>query len=350
MKQSAHQVDISELNKEQVVDGLLFELEDVSRLTTSPLIDELFCQSVQKTSHDFREAVLREIAPIPPGRKRPNRSDQADTLNMEIEDIDETFLDWYLGISSLEGLDQARRIIHAKIDLVINHSDYRDAIEGYRNQNTASIWRNTLYAFLAKNGFNHAEHITPETPLYHGLCMSGDDAELDFNEQQDLITATEYINKLKSILKDGIKASPNAENLPCLDSAFCVTNIKNTYGLLAVKFSVSPKQKVWNRSGGFASLSSEGYQLVVPVVTQPIIQKDFEVVIRSAGFFQNMAGAATKDVFGQMSKKEHQAYVSQLCKLLNSEGIPFRMIDPDGTEREPRTKVKQNNSSSVAAE
>ena len=341
--------DKPNLDKDQVYDGMLFELEDVSRLTTSPRLDRLFHESIEKTSYGFRETVLRALIPIPRGRQLPNRSDKADTLNLEIEDIDVTFLDRYLKKSSLEALDQARQSIHEKVDLVINHPEYCEAVRGYRNQDSAGLWRNTLYAFLAKNGYSHIEHITPETPLYHGICMSGDDMELDYNEKQQLLSPEEYLEKLRSILTNGIKASPNAENLPCLNSAFCVTNIKNAYGLLAVKFSISPGQKVWSRGGSLATKSSEGYQLVVPNVQKPIIQKDFEVVIRSAGFFRDMAGAATKDVFGQMSKEEHRTYISQLVKLLKAEGIPFQMIDPDGQVRDPKLKLPQKTASAVVA-
>lgn len=325
------------LDKDSVYDGLLFELEDVSRLATIPRIDNYFYESIQKTTYSFHETVLRALIPIRRGRQLPHRDDKIDTLATEIEDIDESFLDRYVQISSLEGLDRARQAIHQKVDLVINHPDYVDAVDGYRKQQSGGIWRNTLYAFLAKNGFTHAEHITPKTPLYHGLCISGDDSELDCNEKQQLLAPDAYVGKLKSILANGIKATPNAENLPCLDSAFCVTNIKNAYGLLAVSFSISDRQKLWNRSGP-ASMSSEGYQLVVPVVQKPIIQKDFQVLIRSAGFFNDMVGAATKDVFGQISKEEHRSYVSQLIKSLKAAGIDFQMIDPDGTVRPPKTK------------
>jgi hypothetical protein len=83
-----------------------------------------------------------------------------------------------------------------------------------------------------------------------------------------------------------------------------------------------------------SSLSSEGYQIVSPTVNKPIIQNDFQVVIRSARFFKTLKGAATKDIFGQMTREEHRAYVSQLVQLFKAEGIPFQMIDPDGTTRE----------------
>lgn len=332
---------LNNLNREDVYEALSLDLEDAARLDMSPRVSRLYKESKLSDRLGFRDAVMNALIPIAPGKQRPTKNARYTVLENEIEDMDDNFLDTLVEMTSLQSLDEARQRVSQVIQSVISQEEYQDAIMGYNKQHEAALYRNTLNGFLAKHGYVQLKNVDSTTPLYHGLCMSGNDMELDCHENEQLIEPQLYVNKLRSMLDQGIKASACAENLPHLESVFCVSDIKDAYGLLALRFFLDSKQKAWGHSQG---KSSEGHQLVMPVVRGP-----FEVVVRSSKFFKTLDDAQTKDVFGQMTPDEHRAYISKLAKNLKELSIPFQMIDPDGTIRSPRQKPDHSDSV-IAAE
>lgn len=316
--------EIVPLDSASVKADILMDLDDVARLTFRPELNPIIKTAINRIGQTFQMRVAYLLSPVRPGQGKPLREE---SLNPEdLEDISETDLDNLETISGFQFLVHARAEIRGMIMEILGDSRYQRAARSYRDQQYSPQAREALYHFLSHHGFTEYRHLNSDQPLYHGVALGEFGDELcDHADQpaEHLLSPEAYAAKIRAITMSGLKASPAPENLPLLESVFCVDDIRHAYGVAVLGFPVPENEKLWSRSGCPAT---EGIQLVKPRQTGP-----FNILLRSPAFYEALDGLATQDIFGQLNVNQYGQFLGQLKTHLTSAGLPFSMVNPDGS-------------------
>ena len=163
-------------------------------------------------------------------------------------------------------------------------------------------------------------------PLYHGIALGkfgNEYANADEQRQKELLSVENYSAKIVNIRKKGLLASEAPENLPQLESIFCVSAIQNAHGIAAIRFPMPAEDKLWVR---ISSHDHEALQMVKKELTGPS-----QLLLRSPAFYDVLEELPPKNIFGQLDRQEYISFLNHLKNHLRDANINFRMIDPDST-------------------
>lgn len=316
--------EIVRLQPNTVKDDILMDLDDISRLTLTPGLNPIIKSTINKIAITFQMRVAYLLSPIRPGRDKPLPTE---ILGIEaLDDISMADLDNLEEISGTEYLIRAQKKIRSWVEATLNDPRYQKAAINYKDQDASPTNRADLYHFLSSVGFLEHADLEPGQTLYHGIGMGefGDELCDAPSPQVDYILSPEaYARKIKAIKKEGLKAAPAPENLPLLDSIFCVEDIRHAYGIAVMSFLKPAEEKLWGRGslGG-----AQGMQLVKPCHRGP-----FKLALRSPSFYDALDGVPTRDIFSTIPRKRYADFLKELKPKLNAANLPFQMIEPDGS-------------------
>jgi len=318
------------LEGDDLISDVLLDVEDVCRLTFNAGLAPIIQKSTGRQIRHVRQRVARLLSPIIPGEENPRQENLLD--GEDLESLEAVEIREFIGISGENLLRLHQKQIQKFIAAVVSHPAYKEAIHAYEHQNNISTMREDLYRFLAQHGFQEVRTKRADQPLYHGISLgeTGDDVRTTTEAEERMSRPAEYLEKIQSIRKKGIRAGDNPENLPGLESVFCTENIKYAHGVAAVEFGLKPDEKIWGRTQGLV----EGRHLVQPVLKR----ENLDLVLRSDHFYDVLDSLELKDVFGLVGRQQYGQFIKNLIEHLRAARLSFRMIDPDGQTRAPLAK------------